>query len=147
MTSNTWLDIPMQTAKEALLKAGKIQAITRGRISKDNHAWLAEQVAKGVKFSDYGENKVSLVKSSPKQRPATKTVSLVKAKSSVDDTGDSGIYSDLVRYHRDEYKAVALDGKVYGMAECCNNCRVSLVQCACGNPTILGGIAVKIVAR
>jgi len=47
----------------------------------------------------------------------------------------------------DSFKAVGTDKKVWGMREVCNTCRVSLVQNQCENPTILGGIAVKIVPR
>jgi hypothetical protein len=53
----------------------------------------------------------------------------------------------VIFYERDNYKAVANDGKVYGMAEVCNTCRVSLVQNHCDNPTILGDIPVTIRPR
>jgi hypothetical protein len=50
-----------------------------------------------------------------------------------------------IHYPEDKWQAKDTKGKRVGMREVCNNCRVSLVQCTCGAPTILGDIAVKIV--
>lgn len=47
-------------------------------------------------------------------------------------------------YDENLYHAVTATGKVYGMREVCNKCRVSLVQNHCANPVILGDIHVTI---
>lgn len=117
--------------KEALLDAGRIKAITRGRISTDNHAWLeAEIAANRIAISN-----VTVVKSVDKP-VAVKT----NNNSSVKEILEYTIY-----WHKDAYHAKSTDGRVWSMAEVCNNCRVSLVQCLCGHPTILGNIEVKII--
>jgi hypothetical protein len=51
------------------------------------------------------------------------------------------------RFPEDEYKAVGVDGKTYGMRECCNTCRVSLTNHACDAPTIHGNMVVHIRKR
>ena len=128
----------MDTAKQALLKAGRIKAITRGRISLDNHAWLKAQHDNGVRFSDWPKGKVEVDTSAP---------NVVRVKR--DPMVEQRIYDTIV-YTFDEkyYRATNSDtGAHVGMREVCNNCRVSLVQCHCGKPTVLGDIPVKIVPR
>lgn len=123
----------MTTRKEALLKAGRIKAITRGRISGDNLAWIAEQEKSGVRFND----------AAPAKRvnaPVKRNKGLAPAKEE-----ESLIPEIHILYPKNMYKAVANDGTVYGMAEVCNNCRYSLVQCHCGHPTIYGDISVRIM--
>jgi hypothetical protein len=127
----------LTTAKEALLAAGRIQAITRGRISLDNHAWLKAQHDAGVRFSDWPKGEVVVNVDKPAEVRVVRDPKL---------NGEKVIAEFTIIYPRDDYKAVA-GNKVYGMAEVCNNCRVSLVQCHCDSPTILGDIPVKIVHR
>lgn len=127
----------MTTAKEALLAAGRIDKIGRGRISLANHAWLQTEYDKGVRFSDWPKGKV--VVSEPEVGPA-----VARVQRSEDDEN----YGDIIySYPESSYRAVGKDGKEWGMREVCNTCHVSLVQCHCGNPTILGYIPVTIVAR
>lgn len=118
------------TPKEALLDAGRIKAITRGRISRENHAWLEEEISSGrIAISN-----VEVVK--------TETKTAVK---SINAPTEKVVPEITILYHKDAYHAKGVnDGKRYGMAEVCNNCRVSLVQCQCGRPTILGDIPVRI---
>ena len=126
----------MQKAKQALLKAGRIKAITRGRISVDNHQWLAEQYAAGVRFSDW----------EPKQsgEPSkTKAVGKVKRLTEV----SAEFYIESIFWPENLYKAVDENGKERSMREVCNNCRYSLVVCHCGKPVILGDTRVTIVRR
>lgn len=58
------------------------------------------------------------------------------------------VVSDFhIRYPLDMYVAKGINGKTYTLREVCNNCRVSLVQNHCDNPTILGDVAVTITPR
>lgn len=119
------------TPKEALLEAGRINAITRGRISGDNHKWLEAEIA----ASRIAISNTTVIKTDTK-------VAVKSVGSAVKDIAEFTIL-----YHKDAYHAEGPDGKRYGMAEVCNNCRVSLVQNQCLNPTILGDIPVKIIAN
>lgn len=124
------------TPKEALLDAGRIKAITRGRISADNHKWLeAEIAAKRIAIN----NTVVVVRNDENKSIAVKSVNGPTEKHIPDVT---------ILYPKHLYHARGIeDNKTYGMPEVCNNCRVSLVQCGCGNPVILGGIRVRIIAN
>jgi hypothetical protein len=119
------------TPKEALLDHGKIEKIGRGRISRDNHAWLESEITAGrIAISD-----VTIVKSDNK-------AVAVKAKG----PAEKHIADITILYPKDAYHAIGVDdNKAYGMAEVCNTCRVSLVQNQCLNPTILGNIPVRII--
>jgi hypothetical protein len=60
------------------------------------------------------------------------------------------VFPSDYRFPEDDYRAIArIDGKrvEYGMREVCNNCRVSLVNHGCDNPTIHGNIVLKIERR
>lgn len=119
--------------KEALFDAGRIKAIGRGRISSDNHAWLESEISAGrIAISN-----VQVVKSVDKP-VAVKSVNTPNVKE---------ISEFTILWHKDDYHALSADNKRFGMAEVCNNCRVSLVQCHCGDPTILGDIHVKILSN
>lgn len=121
--------------KEALLAAGRIKAITRGRISTENHNWLNAEIDAG-RISITG---VTVVKSETKGEPRVSV-------KSVNGPSEKHIADITILYPKHLYHAVGIeDNKTYGMPEVCNTCRVSLVQCGCGNPTILGGIRVRIV--
>jgi len=124
------------TPKEALLDAGRIKAITRGRISRDNHEWLDKEIAANrIRITG-----VTVVKSETAK--GEKRVS-VKSPSTQTEKHIADIYIPRPKH---EYTAIGIeDNKVYGMAEVCNVCRVSLVQCVHDFPTILGGIQVKVV--
>ena len=128
-------------AKEYLLANGRFKEIGRGRFSLDNHAFLKAAYDKGERFTDWPKGDV--VESKGKDE---KPVIRVKRDPKLAN-GEKVIQDFVVFYERDAYKAVAGNGKVYGMAEVCNNCRVSLVQCHCGKPTILGDITVTIKPR
>lgn len=118
--------------KAALLDAGRIKEITRGRISKDNHAWLEAEIS---------ANRIAI-----SNTVVVKEVNKSVAVKSVNGPAEKVVSEFTILYHKDAYHAIGLeDGKRYGMAEVCNTCRVSLVQNMCEHPTILGGIAVKIV--
>lgn len=123
-----------QTAKQALLEAGRIEAITRGRISLANHAWLKEQYDNGVRFSDWPKGEV--------QTNSDNEVRVIKKAEPIDN------YAEVIyTYPEHMYRAIGTDNKEWGMREVCNNCRVSLVQNHCENPVILGDIKVRILAK
>lgn len=121
------------TPKEALLDAGRIKAISRGRISRENHEWLnAEIAAKRIAIRN-----TVVVKSDNSEKVSVKSVNTQTEKNIAEFT---------ILYPKHMYHAKGIDdNKTYGMPEVCNNCRVSLVQCGCGNPVILGGIRVRII--
>lgn len=134
----------MDKAKDALLKAGRIKAITRGRMSLDNHAWLKGQYDKGIRFSDWPKGEVIALKATH-DAPAEVHVKRKPVESGkvVDDV--------TIFWHKDAYDAISKE-PVYGqtvhtMASVCNNCKVSLVQCHCGRPTIYGDVSVTITPR
>lgn len=130
----------MKTAKQALYDAGRIKQIGRGRISLDNHQWLAEQAEKGVKFSDWPKGKIV---SAPAKSGNSPEIRVVRDPAQ----STEKIIADLY-YRFDEYawQAVAEDGTIYGMREVCNKCGISLVGHLCDTPSVLG-YPVKIVPR
>jgi hypothetical protein len=130
----------MATAKEALLSAGRIKEIGRGRISNDNHAWLKQQYDNGVRFTDWPKGEV-ISSTGPDEKP------VIRVKRDPKLSTEKVVREYTILYDRDAYVAVSTDGKEYGMAEVCNNCRVSLVQNVCENPVILGDVKVSIRAR
>lgn len=122
----------MMTPKEALLKDGTIPVKGgRGRLSREAIERCKYLVANGWKIKGYDS------------APSKSTAEPVEVKR-VPATNVKVVSDFVIFYERDSYRAVTPSGKVYGMAEVCNNCRVSLVQCHCGNPTILGDISVRI---
>lgn len=121
--------------KEALLAAGKIAAIGRGRISRDNHAYLDAEIAAG---------RIAIADNAPKQARVKSDKAAPKAEKAAPANGKY-IADIVILYPKDEFHAKGGDGNVYGMAEVCNTCRVSLVQNMCEFPTILGNIPVKII--
>jgi len=118
----------MTTAKEALLKAGRIQAITRGRISKENHEWLNDQI------KNHG-----LVISDSKATTTVKVVNGVTDKVVIVATPNPEYRSmDEMRYPLDMYIARDTDGNTYSMREACQPCGYSLVDHRCEDPIVLG---------
>lgn len=128
----------MKTKREALAEQGLAIAGARGKFSKAANAWLDAQRAAGVKFSDDDKP----VKSTgPKPEPVAKTVT----------PGDSPYISPSdYRFPEDTYDAFyRKNGKKVrvSLRECCNTCRVSLVNHGCDSPTIHGSISVTIEMR
>lgn len=117
------------TPKAALFDHGKIKAIGKGRISRENHAWLESEISAGnIQITG-----ATIVKS--------ETSTVVKT---VGPT-EKHIPDITILYDKRDYHALGPNGEKYGMAEVCNTCRVSLVQNQCEHPTILGGIPVRII--
>lgn len=124
----------MQSAKEALLKAGRIKEITRGRISLDNHAWLKSQYDTGIRFTDWPKGEVIT-----STGPTDETVVRVKRDPNI--TNEKVIAELRYRYD-DENAWIAEDGagKQYGMREACDNCKCSLIACFCESPRLFGKV-------
>lgn len=126
----------MQTKREYLVGLGLAKE-GRGKFSNAAKEALAKAEASGMKFSDAtGPAPV---------RPAAPKGEAKPAPSAASDS----LYvspSDF-RFPEDDYKAVGTDGKTYSMRECCNNCRASLTNHSCDNPTIHGNMVVHIRER
>lgn len=125
----------MMTKKEALAKDGFPVVMGKGRLSREANARIEELVALGWDIQGY-------VRTSPKSVTSPVAVKKVPVSSS-----EKVVQEYVILYDERMYKAVADNGKEYGMREVCNNCMVSLVQNHCPNPTILGDIAVTILPR
>ena len=130
----------MQTKREWLVSQGLAKP-GRGKFSNAAKEALAKAEASGVKFSDVA-TKVSVPTGNPTEKSAG---GQTDQKS---DPRDSPYISPSdFRFPEAEYKAVGADGKTYSMRECCNTCRVSLVNHACDSPTIHGNMVVHIRQR
>lgn len=116
------------TPKEALIKDGTIPVKEgRGRLSReanDRCSWLVEN--KGWSIKGYN------------LKQATTSAAPVVKKTVVNNT--KVIEDYVIFYEEENWTATDSSGKIWGMREVCNNCMVSLVQCHCGKPTILGDI-------
>lgn len=132
-------------AKEWLHANGHIDKVGRGRISLENHARLKAAHDEGVRFSDWPKGEVT-VSSTPATSEAPAKVQARVARS-VSSSTEKVVVDPLITYPADKFRAVVKGtNKPVGMAEVCNNCRVSLVGHACKNPTILGNVAVEVRA-
>lgn len=112
--------------KEALFAAGRIEKIGKGRISRENNAWLDEQVASGA----FAVSTMT-VKASTGPVPAPPTIERVKA-------ADSGMLDvpDEVR-RREDWEAFS-EGKpvplgILQVTQCCGS---SLTYCRCATPQV-----------
>lgn len=133
----------MQTKREYLVGLGLAKP-GRGKFSNAAKAALAEAEAKGVKFSD-------IVTKIPVQ---TETPTEKSAGGQTPQKIDAGLTPyltpDEYRFPEAEYRGITFrDGKrkEVSLRECCNTCRVSLVNHMCDSPTILNSITVKIERR
>lgn len=136
----------MVTAREYLVDLGLAKP-GRGKFSKVAHQALEKAIAEGKKFSDYPKvgkpAPVKAAKATGEPKPAPKPANTGKVIGEI-------LFPDEYRYPEAEYQAVRyVDGKkkIHSMREICNNCRVSLVMCACESPTIYGSIQVRIVKK
>lgn len=120
----------MKSAKQALLDAGRIEKIGRGRISLDNHAWLRDQYIAGVRFTDYVPKDVTVSDKPEAAAPKpgnAQSVTTVKNLSQV-----------YIRYPEGRYVVhETLSGKARSMREACNGCGLSLIGHTCDSPAIV----------
>lgn len=125
--------------KDALIAAGFPVKAGKGRLSAAAKAKLAELVASGVRVDGYS---VAVV--TPGQKADTSVVA-GSAKNVVKDkpTGFVPLHYEVF-WPEETHEAIDKDGKVWSLRNVCNNCRVSMVQCHCGQPSIFGDIGVTI---
>lgn len=126
----------MMKAKEWLLSKGHIDAITRGRMSLENHARLKAAYDAGERFSDWPKGEVKET-ASPTGETEVRVVrdpnqTNEKVVSELFYRYGNGSSDDLNRWH-----AVTEDGTIYGMKEACS-CGYSLIGHVCDTPTVLG---------
>lgn len=133
----------MQTKREYLVGLGLAKP-GRGKFSNDAKKALAEAEAKGVKFSD-----VVTKIPTPTEKPTEKAAGGQTAPKT-EPTMSAYLFPDEYRFPEAEYKGVTFkNGKKVevSLRECCNTCKVSLVNHMCDAPTILGDVHVKIERR
>lgn len=127
----------MMTPKEALAKDGVVPVtMGRGRLSREAIERCKYLVSQGWSIKGY-------TRDTSVPRSATAPVAVKRVKPN----NEKVVQEYVILYDEKLYKAVAADGKEYGMREVCNSCMVSLVQNHCDQPTILGGILVSIKVR
>lgn len=132
-------------AKEYLLEQGKIDAITRGRMSNANKEFLAEAAASGIQFSDFKATETT----NASGEKVIKNTSPRLGTSQIDN-----INEEFVRYPGPSggiaqantvWKILGPNGKEVnkpdkgghgGLKTICNNCRLSLVGHMCNTPVI-----------
>lgn len=127
--------------KEYLVKHGHLDKIGRGRLSSKHIEIIENAVANGANIEGYSAT-AAPVENEPK---------VVRKVENNNDIVELQPY----RYSEDEFVAFEyVDGKkiTRSLREACRNCRVSLVQCWCGNPTIVarngcGDVSVTIVRK
>ena len=110
----------------------------RGKFSASAKEALAKAEAEGMTFAE----PPSVVTRNP--RPTGK---LKKTKSGGQIEIPDYIAPSDFRFPENEYEAVADDGSVYSMRECCNTCKVSLTNHMCNSPSVLGLVPVTIRER
>ncbi len=139
----------MMTPKQALRKfnqtADPADVIEfsegRGRLSRKAVDKCMELSGKGWHIAGYVVQAAApAVKGSP-----TSTVAPVVKKVPV--AAVTPVQDFVILHPENMFQAIGPKKKVYGMREACNNCGVSLVQCNCASPTILGHIRVSIEPR
>ena len=116
-------------AKEWLLANGHIKEITRGRISRENHALIEAAVRDGAKIEGFS------VSTAPAKSEGAEP-SIIKAKVSSEKTvADIG----PERYSEDETVGyIHQDGKPVeiSLRTVCNTCRASLTYHVCDSPRV-----------
>lgn len=131
----------MQSKREYLVGLGLAKP-GRGKFSNAAKEALSKAEAKGMKFSD-------ATGIPTKNSAGGQTKTEIQPKASV--PGDSAyILPSDYRYPEADYRAfIRANGKrvEVSLRECCNTCRVSLVNHACASPTIHGNVAVVIERR
>jgi hypothetical protein len=110
----------------------------RGRLSREAVAKCTELAGKGWSISGYIVQSATNTSTRSVSEPVVKKVA---------PTASQAIAEYVIFWDEHEYKALDKTKKEWSMRNCCNACRVSLVQCHCGKPTIFGDIPVTIVRR
>jgi len=127
-------------AKQWLLDNGHIEAISRGRISLVNHERLKTAAEGGMQFSDWPKGTIA-TETRTDAKGETKTVTTVKR-----DPKSYGAQEiqEIAPYRYNHHTHAAFELELIknkrverSLREVCYNCQVSLVQCGCGQPTIV----------
>jgi hypothetical protein len=134
----------MMTPKEALQADGFPVKMGKGRLSREAIERCKELAAEGKQIKGY--EVVTPKATSTSTAPAAPVVNKVK------DSNVKEVLEFTIYWPEESFKAVDLNGKVIdgkyaGMREVDRGCGVSLVQCLCPNPVIVGDQRVKIVPR
>jgi len=147
----------MYKGNDFLLLTGRIEKITRGRMSSENKAFLAEAVAAGVKFSNF----------TPTEAVNSSGNTVIKNTSPRASSNIDNFAEEFVRYPgahggiygaNEVWKVTLPNGKTLptpngmgGLRETCANCRLSLVGHMCQTPQIdtieFGRVSVTIERR
>ena len=137
----------MQTKREYLVGLGLAKP-GRGKFSNAAKEALAKAEAEGVKFSDI-VTKIPVPTGNATEKSAGgQTDQKTETKADARDT--PYLTPDEYRFPEAEYRGVTFrNGKKVevSLRECCNTCKVSLVNHMCDSPTILGDVNVKIERR
>jgi hypothetical protein len=116
-------------AKEWLLKNGHIKEITRGRISRDNHALIEDAVRKGAQIEGFS---VSTAPTKDEKPAAVTKVPMVSAEKVIYDIGpERYVESEWVAYIHEDGKQ-----KEIGLRTVCNTCGASLTYHVCESPRV-----------
>lgn len=117
--------------KEWLLKNGHIKEITRGRISRENHALIEDAVRNGVSIEGYSVSTARPADSEDTPEPII-TKAKVSSEKVVADIGPE-------RYREDETVGyIHQDGQQVevSLRTVCNTCRASLTYHVCESPRV-----------
>lgn len=110
----------------------------RGRLSREAVAKCTELAGSGWSINGYVVSPASNTTAVSVSEPVVTKVAV---------SNEKVIREFHIFWDEQSYTALDKTGKVWSMRNACNTCRVSLVQCHCGNPTIFGDIGVTIVAK
>lgn len=132
----------MMTPKQALEADNKNRPANERIPIKQGRGRLSREAIERIKHLVANEGYV--VKGYEVSAPSTAQPDKPKQVVKVKATSDKVVSDFVILWDERQHKAVTPAGRVYGMREVCNTCRVSLVQCHCGKPTILGDIKVSI---
>lgn len=134
----------MQTKRDYLVSLGLAKP-GRGKFSNAAKEVLAKAEAEGMKFADTGPTK-----NSGSTKSATEKAAGGQTDQKTDPSMTPYLTPDEYRFPEKEYRGVTFrDGKrvEVSLRECCNTCKVSLVNHMCESPTIFEGQQVKIERR
>lgn len=131
----------MQTKRDYLIGKGLAKP-GRGKFSNAAKAELIKAEASGIKFAQ----PVIPTKNSATGNLTKKSVTRKSASETSPEETPYILPGDY-RFPESEYRAVGDNGKTYSMRECCNTCKVSLVNHVCDSPTIHGNIKITIRGR
>lgn len=118
--------------KEWLLKNGHIKEITRGRISRENHALIEAAVKNGAKIEGYSVSTAAPVEGNDETPESTVTKAKVSSEKVIYDVGPERYVEDeTVGYIHQDGKQVEIS-----LRTVCNTCGASLTYHMCDSPRV-----------